>query len=105
MLYREEYQRADVPMLPAHTSPRQAAWWVMSHTAPTAVLSLLFVVLPGLGWIYLIPVGLVTFDLVRRNIKLIRDPSKPNARALFIASNYYLLILLIAICVDMAVPY
>lgn len=105
MLYREEYQRADVPMLPAHTTPRQAAWWVMSHTAPTAVLSLLFVVLPGLGWIYLIPVGLVTFDLVRRNIKLIRDPSKPNARALFIASNYYLLVLLIAICVDMALPF
>lgn len=105
MLYREEYQRADVPMLPAHTTPRQASWWVMSHTAPTAVLSLLFVVLPGLGWVYLLPVALVTFDLVRRNIRLIIDPSKPNARGLFISSNYYLLVLLMAICLDMALPF
>lgn len=105
ILYREEYQRADVPMLPAHTTPKQAAWWVMSHTAPTAVLSLLFVVLPGLGWIYLIPVGLVTADLLVKNVRLILDPSKPNARALFMSSNYYLLVLLLAICVDMALPW
>jgi protoheme IX farnesyltransferase len=105
ILYREEYQRADVPMLPAHTSPKNAAWWVMSHTAPTALLSLLFVVLPGLGWIYLIPVSLVTADLLVKNVRLILDPSKPNARALFMSSNYYLLVLLLAICIDMALPW
>lgn len=105
ILYREEYQRVDVPMLPAHTSPRQAAWWVMSHTAPTAVLSLLLVVLPGLGWIYFVPVALVTADLVIKNVRLIREPDKPNARALFMSSNYYLLVLLLAICIDMALPW
>jgi protoheme IX farnesyltransferase len=105
LLYREEYQRADVPMLPAHTTPKQAAWFVMAHTAPTAALSLLIVVLPGLSWIYFIPVSLVTADLVIKNIRLIRDPSKPNARAMFMASNYYLLVLLVAICIDMAIPF
>jgi heme O synthase-like polyprenyltransferase len=69
------------------------------------VLTLLFVVLPGLGWIYFIPVLLVTADLLIKNVRLIRDPSKPNARALFMSSNYYLLVLLLAICIDMAVPW
>ncbi|MEZ4517437.1 MAG: heme o synthase [Chloroflexota bacterium] len=105
ILYREEYERADVPMLPVHTTPQQAAWWVMAHTAPTAILSLLLVVLPGLGWLYFIPVSLVTADLVIKNVRLIIDPSKPNARALFMSSNYYLLVLLVAICLDMAIPW
>jgi heme O synthase-like polyprenyltransferase len=84
-----------------HTTPRQAAWWVMSHTLPTGILGLLMVVLPGLGWLYFVPVLIVTIDLFYRNIQLIRDPSPLNARRLFMSSNYYLLILLLAICVDM----
>lgn len=105
ILYRDEYKRADVPMLPVHTTPKQAAWWVLSHTLPTGLLSLLLVVLPGLGWIYFLPVLAITIDLFYRNIRLIRDPSPPNARKLFMTSNYYLLVLLIAICVDMALPW
>jgi protoheme IX farnesyltransferase len=100
ILYREEYQRADVPMLPAQTSPRQAALWVMTHTLPTAVFGLLMVTLPGLGWLYFLPVLWVTADLFRRNVRLIADPSKRNARGLFLSSNLYLLVLLLAICID-----
>lgn len=105
ILYRDEYARADVPMLPTQTTPRKAAWWVMSHTLPTGLLSLLLVVLPGLGWIYFLPVLAITVDLLHRNIQLIRDPSPLNARRLFMSSNYYLLVLLLAICVDMALPW
>lgn len=105
ILYRDEYKRADVPMLPTQTSPRGAAWWVMSHTLPTAVLGLLMVVLPGLGWIFFLPVLVISLDLFYRNVQLIRNPSPISARRLFMSSNYYLLILLLAICVDMALPW
>jgi protoheme IX farnesyltransferase len=105
ILYRDEYRRADVPMLPTRTTPRNAAWWVMSHTLPTGLLGLLMVTLPGLGWIFFAPVFLVTADLFYRNVQLIRDPSPLNARRLFMSSNYYLLILLLAICVDLALPW
>jgi protoheme IX farnesyltransferase len=105
ILYRDEYRRADVPMLPVQTTPRQAAWWVMSHTLPTGLLGLLLVALPGLGWIYFVPVALVTADLFRNNVQLIRDPSPLNARRLFMSSNYYLLILLLAICIDLVLPW
>jgi protoheme IX farnesyltransferase len=105
ILYRDEYKRADVPMLPTQTSPRGAAWWVLSHTLPTAILGLLMVVLPGLGWIFFLPVLAISVDLFHRNVQLIGDPSPINARRLFMSSNYYLLILLLAICVDMALPW
>lgn len=105
ILYRDEYKRADVPMLPTQTTPRKAAWWVMSHTLPTGILSLLLVTLPGLGWLYFVPVLIVTADLFNRNVKLIRDPSPLKARKLFMSSNYYLLVLLLAICVDLMLPW
>jgi len=105
LLYRDEYARADVPMLPTRTSPRSAAWWVMSHTLPTSVLGLLLVTLPGLGWLYFVPVLIITVDLFYRNVQLIREQSPLNARRLFMSSNYYLLVLLLAICVDMALPW
>jgi protoheme IX farnesyltransferase len=104
ILYREEYRRADVPMLPAQTTPRRAALWVMTHTLPTAVFGLLLATLPDLGWLYFLPVLGVTADLFWRNARLIGDPSQRNARSLFISSNLYLLVLLLAICIDTVLP-
>jgi protoheme IX farnesyltransferase len=103
--FRDDYQRAGVPMLPAQTSPRRAALWVMVHTAPTSVSGILLALLPSLGWLYLLPMILATAGLVRRNIKLIQDPSPANARSMFLGSNVYLLVLMLAICIDASLPY
>lgn len=100
ILYRDDYSRADVPMLPTQVTPQQAAWWVLSHTLPTALVALLLTLTPALGWVYLIPVGVVSADMLRRNLRLIRDASPVNARALFMASNIYLTVVLAAICLD-----
>lgn len=105
LLYRDDYSRADVPMLPARTTPQRAAWWVMSHTAPTGLAGLLLVILPSLGWLYFVPVLLVTADLFWRNIKLIENPSPSHARSMFMASNIYLLVLLLIIFIDSAQPF
>lgn len=105
LLYRNDYERVDVPMLPARTSPRRAAGWVMIHTMATGTAGLLLALLPTLGWIYFLPVALATADLARRNIKLIADPSPARARALFMGSNTYLLVLMLAICIDSAMPF
>lgn len=100
LLYRDDYKKANVPMLPAQTTPRQAAWWVLSHTLPASIGGLLLALLPSLGWLYFIPVSLITADLVWRNLKLIQDPSPAHARSMFMASNLYLLVLLLAICLS-----
>lgn len=97
LLYREDYSRSDVPMLPVNTTPHRAAWWIMIHTLPTCVFGVLLVVLPTLGWFYFIPVLLVSLMLFWRNVQLIRDPSPANAKAMFMASNYYLTVLLLAV--------
>lgn len=98
LLYRDEYARSEVPMLPVHTTPHQAAWWVMLHTFPTCLGGLLLALLPTLGIAYLLPTIWVTADLFWRNIQLIREPSPAHARAMFMSSNIYLLVLLAAIC-------
>jgi protoheme IX farnesyltransferase len=98
LLYREEYARSDVPMLPVHTTPRQAAWFVMAHTLPTCIAGLLLATSPALGWLYFLPTLAVTADLFWKNVKLIRQPAPTQARAMFISSNIYLLVLLLAIC-------
>jgi heme O synthase-like polyprenyltransferase len=86
-------------MLPVHTTPRQAAWWVFLHTGAAGAVGLLMAVTPSLGLAYLIPVALVTVDIVVRNVRLISDPSPANARSLFIASNIFLTVVLLAACV------
>ena len=105
LLYRDDYSRVDVPMLPARTSPHQAAWWIMAHTLPTGIGGLLLTFMPSLGWIYFAPMLLITVDLFWRNIKLIKDPSPTNARSLFMSSNYYLTVLLLMICIDSSLPF
>ncbi len=103
MLYRDDYKAVDMPMLPAKTSMQQASWWVMAHTAPTAVCAILLTIVPALGWIYFIPMILLGGQLIWRNIQLIQSPTAGNAKRLFLSSNIYLLALLILLCVDAAI--
>jgi protoheme IX farnesyltransferase len=98
ILYREDYARAKVPMLPVAASRRQSAWWVLLHTGAAGLAAVLLVLTPQLGWAYLLPVGLVTGDMIVRNLRLISKPIPNNARALFISSNVYLMVVLLAIC-------
>lgn len=100
IIYRDDYRRADVPMLPAQLEISSAAWWVMVHTIPTGLAALLLAVVPALGWFYLLPVLFFTADLIWRNIQLIRHPTTAHAKSLFIASNLYLTIILLAIFID-----
>ncbi len=105
LIYRDEYAKADFPMLPAKTTPRNAAWWIMAHTLPTGIAGLMLVSLPFLGWVYFVPVFLITADLFWRSLRLLRDPAPRNARSLFMSSNIYLLVLLLAVCVGTVIPF
>ena len=100
ILYKDDYARADVPMLPVKMSERAAAWWVLSHALPTAVAALLLALVPELGWIYFVPVLLASIWMVAKNFVLIATPNKLNARKFFMGSNIYLAIVLLALMVD-----
>jgi protoheme IX farnesyltransferase len=99
ILYRNDYAKAQVPMLPVQTSMRAAAVWVLLHTGAAGLAALLLGVSPALGWLYIAPVVFVTADLLLRNLRLLAQPNPKNARALFISSNIYLMVVLLAVCI------
>ncbi|MCL4869017.1 MAG: heme o synthase [Anaerolineae bacterium] len=103
LLYRQDYQKASFPMLPAQVTPRQSAWWVLAHTLPTGLAALALILTPGLGWVYALSVIGLTIELLYRNIRLIAAPTPKQARRLFLSSNYYLMALLLVICLDVVV--
>jgi protoheme IX farnesyltransferase len=98
--YREDYARGGFPMLPAQTTPRAAAWWVMLHTAAAALAALALAAHPALGWLYFVPVALATIALLVLSIRLVIEPNKGRALALFHTSNLYLAVVMVMICVD-----
>ena len=100
ILYREDYARAGVPMLPVVASLRQSALWVAVHAVATGIAALALGADRSLSWLYFIPVGLATADLLRRCVQLIAEPTTVRARSVFINSNLYLAIVLLMICVD-----
>ena len=95
--------KGGMPMLPVVVPPRQAAFWVLLHTMGTALAAVVLALDPALGLIYLVPVAIVTIDMLIRNVRLTRLPTGKNARSLFMASNYYLMIVLVMICINAAI--
>ncbi len=96
LAYRDDYGRVGVPMLPVQTTPRRAAAWILLHTVLTAWAALALVSRPSLGPIYLSLAGAASLWLWQRSIRLLRRPNRERAMALFVASNAYLGLILLA---------
>jgi protoheme IX farnesyltransferase len=100
IVYRDDYERGGVPMLPTQTTSRWAALWVLVHALPTVFAALMLVGHPALGWLYFLPVALASLDLIARNLRLLSRPSAKRAFSLFKISNLYLGLVLLLICVN-----
>jgi protoheme IX farnesyltransferase len=98
--YRDDYARGGVPMLPVRTEPRAAASWVLLHASGAVLAALVLTAHPALGWLYLVPAGLVSAGLLVMSVLLIARPGKTRALALFHASNLYLGTVMLMICAD-----
>lgn len=99
IMCREDYARVNVPMLPARTSLRLSAFWVAVHGAATGFAALALGADAALGWLYFILAAAATFDLLRRCGQLLVEPTTARARVLFITSNIYLAIIVLAVCI------
>lgn len=95
ILCRRDYRRADTPMLPAQCAPRRAAWWVLLHSGATGAGALLLAAVPLLSWVYFLPTLLTTGYLLQKNVALVQKPTRARAREMFLASNVYLLLVLL----------
>ena len=72
----------------------------MVHTSGATAAAVALAAHPALGWLYLVPVALAAVVLIFLNARLIIDPSRSRALALFHASNLCLATVLIMVCVD-----
>jgi heme O synthase-like polyprenyltransferase len=54
---------------------------------------------PALGWVYLIPAGVMTLVMIAASTRLIRTPERRQAIKLFVISNIFLALVLLSIIV------
>jgi protoheme IX farnesyltransferase len=89
-LLRDDYERADVPMLPVVASPEVTARSMFVYAAATSVVSLLPVLWGAFGLVYLTATLILSGNLMRLTARFRRNPGRPAARALFGYSLIYL---------------
>ena len=106
LVYRKDYARASFPMLPVVMERRRAVIWTLIHMGVTGAIGLLLATRPGLGLVYLVPMLAATLWLGRDSLQLLRvhatgDEAHEGQQAmtLFKASNIYLALVLLVICI------
>lgn len=97
LVYREDYARARVPMLPVTTTARAAAAWSLVHGVGAGAAGVAMAFLPYLGPVYAAPVVAITALLLWQGGALVVEPTKRRAYRLFHTSNFYLLVVLLAV--------
>ena len=102
---REDYARAGFPMLPDRIGEDatydRIVWWSVA-LVPVTLLPLL---LPGLGLVYGIPVTLLGALFLRYAWQLRSQRDTKAAKRLFLFSLAYLLGLFVAMIVDLSLSY
>ncbi|MDR7329387.1 protoheme IX farnesyltransferase [Corynebacterium guangdongense] len=104
MKYRDDYAKAEVPMLPVIASPVETTRQILLYTWLTVITSLLLI--PAASWIYLVAAILTGVVFIAVATKLHRDVARGEEvkpLRLFILSNNYLALLFIGLSVDAVV--
>jgi heme o synthase len=96
LVYRDDYARASIPMLPVTSTPRASAAWGLAHGVGAGIAGLGMAFLPHLGPLYAIPVAIMTALLLWQSAALVVEPSKRRAYRVFHTSNFYLFVVLVA---------
>ncbi len=102
LVYREDYARANVPMLPVTTSARTAALWGLIHGIGAGAAGVGLAFRPDMGPVYTVPVVIATAVLLWQGTALVIEPTKRYAYRLFHTSNLYLAVVLLAVMLSAA---
>ncbi|MGH9259530.1 MAG: heme o synthase [Acidimicrobiales bacterium] len=101
--YRDDYAKADVPMLPVVASLRTTATRILLYTLLLWALTLLFAPVAGMGDLYLGAALLLGGIFTLYAVRLLRDSSPQVAMRLFTWSISYITLLFGAMAVDQLV--
>lgn len=103
LLIQTDYERAGVPMLPVVSSRRQTALHIFLYTIALVGLTLMFALLPQVGWIYLAAAAALGAPFILLAWRLWQRDDRGRAKAAYLYSLAYLALLFVAIMVDSAV--
>lgn len=98
-LYRDDYARAGVPMLPVVARETTTARVIFAHTLTLSLLALVPAAF-GMGWLYLACAGVGGAYFIAKSWQLLRHPGRLAARANFHASLAQLSLLLLGAVAD-----
>ncbi len=101
--YRDDYQAAEVPMLPAVTTLRRTATRIILYTIVLWALTLLFAPVADMGAVYTVSAVVIGAVFLGLAVKVYRDPQPKPAMALFGWSITYVTLLFGAMAVDVVV--
>ncbi len=103
IFHKEQYRKANIPMLPVVIGDKKTALYILLNTILLVTASLLPVPLGYMGMIYFAgALGAGVFFIIR-NVQLLRDTTKVMAWKNFKASMLYLSILFLAIIIDVSI--
>jgi heme o synthase len=98
--YRDDYARAEVPMLPVVASLRTTALRIFLYTLLLWAITLLFAPVAGMGAIYVAAALVLGAIFTWFTVRLMRDNSAQVAMRVFRWSITYITLLFVAIAVD-----
>ena len=104
IVYKEEYRRAGVPVLPTLIGARKCAWVILAHAVAIVIASLLLIATGAArGWIYPTVVTLAGAYFILATARLVWDPRPRQAWNAYKTSSIYLGVLLFAMLADVIV--
>jgi len=105
ILVNKDYAAAGVPMMPVAMGEERTRIQILMYSMQLTIVTLIPVIglFQGgdmLGWFYIICAIILDGGIIYYSVRLIQEPSKPLARALYKYSSLYLLLLFLAMIVD-----
>jgi protoheme IX farnesyltransferase len=98
--YKDDYQAASVPMLPAVATFTRTAWEILFYSVLLAAVSLLLAAVANLGVIYVVSASVLGVVFVAMAVRLFRHQTPKAAMQLFSYSITYLTLLFVFMAVD-----
>jgi protoheme IX farnesyltransferase len=103
--YKDDYAAADVPMLPSVASVRSTAIQIVAYAVGVWALTLVFVPVASMGWIYAVSAVVLGGAFVALSVDVLRRGTVPSAMRLFHYSITYLTLLFGAMALDVLVRF
>ncbi len=100
LVLREDYEHAGVPMLPVMQGQQATARQILGYTLVLIPATLWLIPVASLGWVYTVAAIVLGGILIALELRLLRNMSIANARAIFVYSMLYLALVFGAMMLD-----